>query len=230
MHDFMFGGFPDASMSGSLFDLWSPSKNISGSSSVVRERRHTICGSPVFSQTEEEAGSLANPGTSSDDCLVNKSAKRFRWSDENGNYPEATDDEFPTAGQLEDFMPSQGFVRPSSAFRRHSTTEISENLYPCPWAGCTKSFNRFYNLRSHYRTHTQEKPYECRHCDLAFARNHDLKRHMLVHSDAKPFNCPNCSRPFGRHDAMKRHYNSQVCVRKSKNVQISEELNEVAED
>lgn len=95
--------------------------------------------------------------------------------------------------------------------RRHSMG--APHLYCCPWTGCNKVFNRFYNLRSHYRIHSGEKPFTCNYCDAAFARNHDLKRHERIHLKTKPYVCPTCNKAFSRNDAMNRHVRLNSCSR-----------------
>lgn len=95
--------------------------------------------------------------------------------------------------------------------RRHSMG--TPHLYCCPWTGCNKVFNRFYNLRSHYRIHSGEKPFTCNYCEAAFARNHDLKRHERIHLKTKPYACPTCHKAFSRNDAMNRHVRLNSCAR-----------------
>lgn len=97
--------------------------------------------------------------------------------------------------------------------RRHSMGV--PHLYCCPWTGCSKVFNRFYNLRSHYRIHSGEKPFTCNYCEASFARNHDLKRHVRIHLKTKPYQCPVCSKAFSRNDAMNRHVRLNSCSRSS---------------
>ncbi|KAF9584668.1 hypothetical protein BGW38_005647 [Lunasporangiospora selenospora] len=77
--------------------------------------------------------------------------------------------------------------------------------FPCTFHGCDKVFARLYNLKSHSRTHTNERPYICSHCQLAFARNHDLKRHTKIHGGGKAFVCSGCAKSFSRLDALGRH-------------------------
>lgn len=90
---------------------------------------------------------------------------------------------------------------------------------------CPKRFTREYNLRSHLRTHTNERPFACTACGKTFARQHDKKRHEGLHSGRKRFVCGGdlnaggqwgCGRRFSRADALGRHFRSEagrVCIK-----------------
>jgi hypothetical protein len=81
------------------------------------------------------------------------------------------------------------------------TTTINNEthtVYPCLFPGCSKTFMRLYNLKSHSRTHTDDRPFKCGVCGQAFSRNHDLKRHCKIHGGDKPHHCPTCGKQFSR--------------------------------
>jgi hypothetical protein len=92
---------------------------------------------------------------------------------------------------------------------------------------CPSRYSRAYNLRSHYRTHEDERPFVCTVCHKAFTRQYDRKRHEILHSGEKKFECKGhlmspqdamwgCGRRFARADALGLHFRSesgQVCIR-----------------
>jgi len=115
--------------------------------------------------------------------------------------------------------PTQGGEGPTGPKR----TQKHPATFQCTL--CPKRFTRAYNLRSHLRTHTDERPFVCSVCGKAFARQHDRKRHEGLHSGEKKFVCRGnlkdngtwgCGRRFARADALGRHFRSEagrVCIK-----------------
>ncbi|CAN8065166.1 unnamed protein product [Agarophyton chilense] len=53
--------------------------------------------------------------------------------------------------------------------------------HSCTHPGCTKKFDRKYNLKCHLRIHSNEKPYRCTHahCNRRFRWKSSLNHHLL---------------------------------------------------
>lgn len=81
------------------------------------------------------------------------------------------------------------FAESSGSELERGPTPLRKQKHPATFqcSLCPKKFTRAYNLRSHLRTHTDERPFVCTVCGKSFARQHDLKRHEGLHvKEAKP--------------------------------------------
>lgn len=112
---------------------------------------------------------------------------------------------------LEFVMEDPSRPRQVGHYRRHSIASTMNTVYTCSFPTCEKAFSRYYNLQSHFRSHTSDRPYICQQCDTSFSRCHDLKRHEKTHTGSKPFQCERCQKMFSRNDALARHIRLRSC-------------------
>ncbi|KAL6450069.1 CRZ2 Transcriptional regulator CRZ2 [Candida maltosa Xu316] len=112
----------------------------------------------------------------------------------------------------------------SSSISPLAPSSTDTESYPC--TVCSKVFQKPYNLKSHMKTHSSEKPFSCQFCPKTFARSHDKKRHELLHQGVKNFKCEGylkdgvtkwgCGKKFARSDALSRHFRTEtgwLCIR-----------------
>jgi hypothetical protein len=60
--------------------------------------------------------------------------------------------------------------------------EHNKHLYICRYEECGKTFAKTYNLVYHFRVHTNEKSFECKHCKKRFSQKGNLGRHLETHN------------------------------------------------
>ena len=76
--------------------------------------------------------------------------------------------------------------------KRNHTSEKKFVCSECDYATTTS-----WRLKSHFRTHSGEKPYalhllKCNECDFTASSRQSLKRHFMRHTGEKPFACTFC--------------------------------------
>ncbi|PZC70503.1 hypothetical protein B5X24_HaOG215822 [Helicoverpa armigera] len=70
---------------------------------------------------------------------------------------------------------------------------------------CDRRFSQSSSVTTHMRTHSGERPYQCRSCKKAFSDSSTLTKHLRIHSGEKPYQCKLCLLRFSQSGNLNRH-------------------------
>ncbi|PAA80245.1 hypothetical protein BOX15_Mlig007719g3 [Macrostomum lignano] len=101
---------------------------------------------------------------------------------------------------------SSGDPQQTAAAQSGAPSDRPRN-FVCPHQGCCKAYLKNSHLKTHLRSHNEERPFHCTWpgCSWSFPRSDELVRHQRIHTGEKPFRCMLCPKQFSRSDHLQLH-------------------------
>ena len=82
-------------------------------------------------------------------------------------------------------------------FKKLEIERNSVGVFECPnEAGCYYKTSNFGDMERHFRTHSKEKPFECRLCGKTFVTKASCIHHIRSHDDSLKLRCSVCGKLF----------------------------------
>ncbi|KAM9745547.1 transcription factor E4F1 [Menidia menidia] len=118
---------------------------------------------------------------------------------------------------------AEGFVSDDADSDKLTYKVNQEGRYICHL--CEKTFKTTNILRTHMKTHSDQKNFSCDLCGTSFRTKGSLIRHNRRHTDERPYRCTLCGQSFRESGALTRHLKALTpCTERIRFVQYKEIL------